>query len=206
MTRTTKVVIFVAILILLVLVSLTLLRPRALWQPIDPPAIRPIGSAKNWMLTEPLTYRVGSSSDNIVVPIGFVTDFASIPPRLQSLISPLGPHLLPAVVHDFLYWEQGCSRRQADSIFSIAMTEMRVKPRDRRAMVLAVRRFGDAAWRANAADRVAGKPRIVPIDGVRRPGALEDWPAYREYLHAAGIRPGPPAQISVSFCAHGGPR
>ena len=90
-------------------------------EPTETPAIRPIGDAKNWMLAEPLLWRVGDSGESIVVPQGFVTDFASIPPVLQSLIRPLGPHLRPAIVHDYLYWEQTCSRKQADRLFRVAM-------------------------------------------------------------------------------------
>jgi hypothetical protein len=171
-------------------------------EPIAGVALRPFAEGTNWMLTEPLVYRVGDSRDSVVVPKGFVTDFASIPPRLQGLISALGPYMLPAVVHDYLYWEQRCTRAQADRLFLIAMQEMRV-PFDRRwPMYEAVNGFGGGAWTQNGRDRRAGLPRIVP-DGVRRNEALESWRSYRAYLRTAGVRPGPPAEISQRFCAHG---
>jgi len=52
------------------------------------------------------------------VPAGFVTDFASTPRALWSVIPPTGRYQLAAVVHDFLYWDQGCTREQADTVFA----------------------------------------------------------------------------------------
>lgn len=170
--------------------------------PIAGVALRPFAEGTNWVLTEPLVYRVGDSQDSVIVPKGFVTDFASIPPRLQGLISALGPYMLPAVVHDYLYWEQGCTRAQADRLFLIAMQEMRVPFERRWSMYEAVNGFGGGAWAQNARDRRAGLSRVVP-DGVRRNEALESWRSYRVYLRSAGVQPGPPAQISQRFCAHG---
>ena len=82
-------------------------------QPPTPVDFRPVADGKNWIVKEPLTYQVGISNDRVTVPRGFVTDFATIPPILQSLIQQNGPHLLPAVVHDYLYWKQTCSRDDA---------------------------------------------------------------------------------------------
>lgn len=172
---------------------------------IDAPALRPIGDAKNWQLVEPMVYRVAETSDSVVVPAGFVTDFASIPHALQSFISPMGPYLLPAIVHDYLYWEQVCSRPQADSLFLKAMVEMEVPERTRMAMYRGVARFGGSAWEQNREDREEDLPRIVP-DSVRRSEPLESWAAYREYLRRIGVSPGEQAPISQGFCAHGGPR
>ena len=40
---------------------------------------------------------------HIVVPAGFVTDYASIPRVLSWLIPPRGKYNRPAIIHDFLY-------------------------------------------------------------------------------------------------------
>jgi hypothetical protein len=64
----------------------------------DPVDFRPFADGRNWIVKQPLKYRVGISHDSIVVPLGFVTDLASIPPALQSIIQQNGPYLLPAVV------------------------------------------------------------------------------------------------------------
>lgn len=174
-------------------------------QPIRAVPFLPVGNARNWILIAPLVYRVGTSEDSVVVPAGFVTDFASIPQAFQSLFSQLGPHLLPAVVHDYLYWEQSCTREQADRIFLLAMEEMRVPTTDRTLIYGAVRTpAGQLAWDNNRRDRAAGLPRIVPLTQTRSITPLETWPDYRRSLRDSGIRPGSPARISPAFCRHGG--
>lgn len=69
----------------------------------DPVDFRPFADGRHWIVKQPLKYRVGISHDSVIVPVGFVTDLASIPPALQSIIQQNGPYLLPAVVHDYLY-------------------------------------------------------------------------------------------------------
>ena len=51
------------------------------------------------------------------VPIGFVTDFASVPRLFWSLLRPDGLYAYAAVVHDYLYWEQPIAKEKADNIF-----------------------------------------------------------------------------------------
>ena len=126
----------------------------------------------------------------IVVPAGFVTDFASTPRALWSVIPPTGRYQLAAVVHDFLYWDQGCAREQADAIFRVAMAESNVKPFERDLMWQAVRRFGESAWNDNAAAKQAGKPRIVPPAYMNIP-PLVTWPDYQTQLMTQGIKPAP---------------
>ena len=48
-------------------------------QPIPPPVLKPFADNRDWVLMENLRYQVGQTSTVIVVPRGFVTDFASIP-------------------------------------------------------------------------------------------------------------------------------
>ena len=42
----------------------------------------------------------------VQVPVGFVTDFASIPRLFWSLLRPDGLYAYAAIIHDYLYWEQ----------------------------------------------------------------------------------------------------
>jgi len=137
-----------------------------------------IGDGKNWQLLEDLVFVVGSSGDRMIVPAGFVTDFASVPAWLQGFISPLGPNLLPAVVHDYLYWNQSCTRAEADSIFLLAMEEMGVSDAARLAMYLGARHFGQQAWDEHHHSRNLGLARIVPV-GFRRSRVRESWSDYR---------------------------
>jgi hypothetical protein len=55
-------------------------------QPIDPVDFRPFVDGGHWIVRQPLRCRIGVSPHQVAVPVGFVTDFASIPPALQSLI------------------------------------------------------------------------------------------------------------------------
>src|ERR1700709_1690961 len=86
-------------------------------QPIDAPLLKPFADNHDWVLFADVRYRIGQSDTVIRVPRGFVTDFASIPQGFWSLnLSPNGRYSKAAIVHDFLYWTQACSRDQADNL------------------------------------------------------------------------------------------
>ena len=67
----------------------------------EQPLVRFLGNGI-WRLEEPFEYHVGGekSHDVIVVPVGFVTDFASVPRAFWSLYPPTGPWAPAAIVHD----------------------------------------------------------------------------------------------------------
>ena len=54
-------------------------------QAVPSPIVRGFGDNKFFVTVEDMEYFVGSTNDRIVVPKGFVTDFASIP----SVFGPL---------------------------------------------------------------------------------------------------------------------
>lgn len=169
-------------------------------QPIPPVDFRPFSDGMHWIVREPLTYTIGISSDSITVPVGFVTDFASIPQALQSIIRANGPYILPAVVHDYLYWKQTCTRQQADQILLLGMIENQVREIHRSAIHGAVTVAGGFAWADNAKDREAGLVRILPADRMRVP-VNTSWPDYRQRLKAEGVTEGPDTPIAPGFCA-----
>lgn len=82
------------------------------------------------------------------VPIGFVTDFASIPTFFRRIFNVNGKHREEAVVHDFLYSVQGkigenqLSRKQCDQIFLDGLKNDGISFFKRHAMYQAVRLFG----------------------------------------------------------------
>jgi hypothetical protein len=53
-------------------------------QPIPAPVLKPFADNREWVLMENLVYQIGQTSTVIVVPKGFVTDFASIPQAFWS--------------------------------------------------------------------------------------------------------------------------
>lgn len=169
------------------------------------PLLQPFADAKNWVLHTNLVYRVGNTRDSVVVPAGFVTDFASIPSGLQSFFSVHGPWLVAGIVHDYLYWNQGldgCTRAEADGIFRLVMLENKATRFEAEAMYTAVDLVGERAWNANRADRRAGLVRVLP-SSRRTLRRLVLWPDFRRALLAEGLQPDPARPVSRAFCSHG---
>jgi hypothetical protein len=77
-------------LCLALLLSLLLPRWAVSQQPIVPVPLTPFGDGEDSVLTQNLEYRVLQTTFVIVVPAGFVTDFASTPRALWSVIPPTG--------------------------------------------------------------------------------------------------------------------
>ena len=100
-----------------------------------------------WALQQPLVYRSALPGvGEIVVPAGFVTDFASVPRwPLTFLLAGDTAHA-PAVVHDFLYGTRRVRRATADLVFLEAMVLTGVPRWRRAAMWVAVRIFGWWRW------------------------------------------------------------
>jgi len=95
-------------------------------------------------LVEPLRfeYTVNGGGIEVTVPKGFVTDFASIPRPLWSVFPPCGKYTKAAIVHDYLYTRQGCSRFLADAVFREIMFQLKVPYWKRILIYYAVRFFG----------------------------------------------------------------
>lgn len=101
-------------------------------------------SAGTWRLTQDLHYQSARAGRRIVVPAGFVTDFASVP-RLPIIYLATGDTAHgPAVVHDWLYSSGELRRSIADAVFLEAMEAAGIAWLRRRAMYAAVRAMG---WR-----------------------------------------------------------
>ena len=90
----------------------------------------------------------------MLVPAGFVTDFASVPRIFWRLIGPPtgygrdAAYGKAAVIHDFLYFTPGTrSRQDCDDVFLEAMTDLGVSKARRTLMHLAVRVGGGWPWR-----------------------------------------------------------
>ena len=68
------------------------------------------------MLIAELLYRLPGSKDIIKVPVGFKTDFASVPRAMRWLITGQDDTRKPAVVHDYLYRRRVGARDWADCV------------------------------------------------------------------------------------------
>jgi hypothetical protein len=146
------------------------------------------GDGATFMLTEPLVYRVERTNQIITVPAGFVTDFASVPWAARSIIDVVGKHSVGAVVHDYLYWDQQCSRYEADLLLHEAMVEYKSSWFEKNAVYYAVRARAGGAWDGNAEERKKGLPRIMP--NLTLP-ANAVWTDYRKKAFDQGVRAEP---------------
>lgn len=87
-----------------------------------------------------------NSGHVVTVPIGFITDFASIPRLFRAFITGNDNTKMPAVLHDYLYRKNIGSRKDADLLFLVAMRENGVPWWKRRMAYAGVRTGGWIAW------------------------------------------------------------
>jgi Protein of unknown function (DUF1353) len=97
----------------------------------------------------------------LTVPMGFVTDFASVPRLFWSLLPPIGRYGYAALFHDFVYWEQTTTRRDADLVFRTTMIELGVSKLVTFVLYESVRLFGSFAWRSNRKAKERGERRAL---------------------------------------------
>ena len=113
--------------------------------------VTPRPNGRTWIVLSDFGYEVGElgSGDIITVAIGFHTDFASIPRLLWVFLPRWGTYGNAAVIHDWLYWKQSRSRREADDIMLEAMDVSSVAAWKKYTIYWAVRLFGWWAWNHN---------------------------------------------------------
>ena len=106
-----------------------------------------IGKNK-WRNLEQFEYHVGylGSDERIIVPVDFITDFASVPRMFWAIISPVDKHGKAAVVHDYCYYYATYNRKKSDLIFYEALHALNVEPWKAWCMYKAVRVGGMYAW------------------------------------------------------------
>jgi hypothetical protein len=185
---------------LLALLLISVLRLSA-WgqQPIGSIVVKQFNDGTHWILVEPVVYRIGNTNYQIEVPKGFVTDFASVPYGFTALFLPTGQYSRAAVIHDYLYWTQKCSREQADRIFLLAMIESDVPYKTRTTIYRTVRTAGESSWTGNQKERQAGQPRIIP-EAHMKIGPLDVWASYRQQLYKLGVGAEPLLPNDPAYC------
>lgn len=119
---------------------------------LTPLVVEVMPSGKTFRLHHEFTYhwRPDSWDIRITVPIGFLTDFASIPRFARVIIPKLGRYNKAAVIHDAIYKDifpgRRFTRKEADICFLEGMTELGVVKWKRWVMWAAVRVGGYFAW------------------------------------------------------------
>lgn len=116
-----------------------------------PLVVVPLDDGRSWVVVcDDFLYTSNDGSTVVRVPQWMVTDFASIPRPLWSLVGgPWGRHGNAAVIHDCGYWQQCLPRKVYDALFLEGMRVLGVSRFRSRLMYAAVRTFGYFAWRTN---------------------------------------------------------
>jgi hypothetical protein len=132
-----------------------------------------------YFLMKPISWKPSPQQDQglptVNVPIGFVTDFASVPRAFWSVLPPDGEYTYAAILHDYLYWNQATDRATADNVLKAAMEDFGVSKTDAFFVYNGVRLGGQGPWDDNAALKAAGEKRtlkLFPTDPTTR---WEDW-------------------------------
>ena len=114
----------------------------------EPLVVSPRPDGKTWIILSDFGYEIGhvGSGNEIDVPIGFWTDFASVPRPLWVIFPRWGKYGNATVIHDWLYVDQSRTRRESDLILLEAMGVLSVSPWQKYPIYWAVRLFGWIAW------------------------------------------------------------
>lgn len=104
-----------------------------------------------WQLVEGFEFASIVTESVIRVPVGFVTDFASIPRGLWNILPPTGHYGKAAVVHDWLYQKRDAGthkvwRDEADAVLREGMCALGVVWWQRWVIYVGIRAGGWVAW------------------------------------------------------------
>ncbi len=162
------------------------------------PKIMPFADWDYFYIDEDFSLQLHVDTDclKVRVPKGFVTDLASSPRVMWSLVPRIGRYAYPAILHDYLYWKQDFTRAESDRIFKVAMTVFGVPWLVLSTLYKAVRLGGESAWEQNSLlhgqrrilRRFPDCPLITWDSWRQRPGVFaDDTP--RSAAPSGGVKP-----------------
>lgn len=124
--------------------------------------VSPIPDGKRWVVRKEFYYYIDKDEgEKIIVPTGFVTDFASVPRMFWKIFPQWGKYGNAAVVHDYLYVNQTKKRKDADKIFLKAMEVSGVSLIVRNILYGAVRAFGWLSFKRKGSSK--NYPKVEPL-------------------------------------------
>lgn len=99
-------------------------------------------NATNWKLTSGYKY-IDDQHGLIIVPTGFITDFASIPKFMWSIAGAPSEYAPSATIHDYLCRNKIFARKECDKVFYRAMIYSGVNKVKAMLFYLAVRGYSN---------------------------------------------------------------
>jgi len=132
---------------------------------------------RRWTLEKPL--RVMVDEVEIVVPVGFWTDFASIPGFLWVILDPYELGRAP-VLHDFLYFTCYRDQQFCDLAFSAGMETEKIASWKRWAAYRGVRIGGWKTWERYQVENVKYRLAESAIGANWRRMEISTWDRLRE--------------------------
>jgi len=112
---------------------------------LEMPVVRPVQGTMKAQVVE--SYSVATRERIVIVPAGFITDWASVPRLFWRMFPPWGPWSPAALVHDWLYFTGEVGRKEADKVFLDVMARIGVPWLTRHLMYRGVRVGGWHAYR-----------------------------------------------------------
>ncbi|MET3596009.1 MULTISPECIES: DUF1353 domain-containing protein [Mesorhizobium] len=141
-----------------------------------PAAVVPFSDWNYYYTRDPLEWHSDTDTNHKVsVPIGFVTDLASIPSAFWTLLPKTASYTYAAIIHDYLYWTQPCSREDADNMLKAVMEELKVAELKIVTIYQGVRFGGEASWTNNAAAKAKGEKRVLKLFPTDMKISWEQW-------------------------------
>lgn len=83
----------------------------------------------------------------LIIPIDYVSNGASIPRLLRGIYSQQGKYVMPSIVHDYLYDNKLYSRKFADRQFLLDMDKTNTNVVTKWLFYYIVRIFGSINWK-----------------------------------------------------------
>jgi len=120
-----------------------------------------------WFLTAPIGWRPNPGQEKLLapfeIPMGFVTDLASIPQVFWQVLPRDGEYAYAAILHDYLYWTHICDRPTADEVLRSTMVDFGVQSWKVSAIYDGVRLGGGGPWDENRRLYEHGERRFLKI-------------------------------------------
>jgi hypothetical protein len=139
--------------------------------------VSPYADGKTWYLRSEFSYEKGSvgSGNTITAPVGFTTDFASIPRIFWAILSPWGKYGNAAVIHDWLYFDQTRTKSEADNILFEAMGVLEVPTWQKYVIYWGVKFGGFIAWYMDSQKKKAGYSKVVSYAPLKATDKADHW-------------------------------